>query len=210
MIGVICFWEFQKGVAVSPEELHAHMQAQGLGKQWYPPRVDRIANVRKTGKLFATDLTRIFVANITKKMYGISLKDAGGVYYVPALHLQALLAHSRAAVALSGRFTLLSLADTPESATVILGLAKGALSAQVQKLAQQVGQSKIDLPRPTTLRRRSTDLKQLLCAVTHYDGLGAELAEQITTAIKQIDTVLAECYGIYTSRILRKQVLKKS
>jgi hypothetical protein len=199
-LGAICFWDFSGGITATPADVRAQ-----LGDRWFPPRVERIANVRRTGRLGPADLTRIFVSNITKRMHGITLKDTGGLYYVPPRHVEALRAHEKAARALCGRFVVLDLADTPGNASALSGAARGALAAHAEALAEQARQAAIDPPRPSTLRRRLASLKDLARILTHYEDLGVDLAGTVATAIATIEGVLADRYGIRTARIVRKQ-----
>jgi len=208
-VGAICFWEFPKGAAATPADLRAAMEAAGLGDRWYPPRVDRIASVRRSGELRPADLTRIIVSNITKQMHGVALKEGSGLYYVPPRHIPALRSHCGAAEALSGRFTVLELADTPGNATALSGLARGALAAHAEGLAEQARQAVADPPRPTTLRRRLASARDLARILTHYEELGVDLAGTVATAIDQLEGVLADRYGIRTARIVRKAIPAK-
>ncbi len=137
------------------------------------------------------DIRSILTAFLSEA--GVSLRDSGGVNFIPASH-QATLDALCSVVEAAGRNTtfLLPIVDTPEGKKTLRSVAKRTLDDEIQQLQQELGKFNPEKVRQSTLERKLEGFEDLRARVSLFSRVLSFKADSLTKKISGIQATLRQ------------------
>ena len=119
---------------------------------------------------------------------GVSLRDSGGVYFVPAAHGQQLDALCRVVEEAGHNRTFrLPIVDTPGTRTALREVAERSLDDEVRQLEEELAGFDLEKVRDATLERRLEVFEQLRSRASLFAGVLAFKADGLSSRVAAME-----------------------
>ena len=132
------------------------------------------------------DIRRMLAAFLAEA--GVSLRESGGVYFVPASHQPTLdaLCGVVEAVGKGNRTYQLPIVDTPATKTTLREVATRTLDDEIRQLQDELARYESEKVRQSTLERRLDGFEELRSRVNLFAGVLAFKADSMNAKISAV------------------------
>ena len=122
---------------------------------------------------------------------GVSLRDSGGVYFIPASHQQTLDALCAVVEEVGHNKTYqLPIVDTPEGKATLREVARRTLDSEIQQLQEQLAKFDLDKVRESTLERKLEGFDELRARANLFARVLSFKADTLNKKIASIQSGL--------------------
>jgi hypothetical protein len=191
LLGYVCFWSVPKGVEVPTPEYLTSLHTHGI-EELKPERWKRLKPT-----LSAAEFKRAITTTIKQKLNGIALKDRGAVYLLPPSNGITLYRFAKA-VEQWGELTPLAIQYGDRNQDYLASFVMQELDRRAKMVEIMLNDCRSGQPRPSTVRRRLTDARELSRILPSYSwvkGVDA-LTERLKALAAGFVALLAKRYGV--------------